>query len=84
MNSSAALVGEVSAPWVTVTSTTPAASGGEVAVIWLAETTTTSVAAMPPNATVAPAANPFPEMVTAVAVATAPPDGVTPVTSRSP
>ena len=63
---SAALVAEVPPGVVTVMSTVPAGSAGAVAVIEVAELTVTLVAAWPvPNATVEPATNPVPVILTA-------------------
>jgi hypothetical protein len=57
---------------VTVTVTAPAACAGVVAVICVPLTTTTFVAALLPNATVAPAAKFVPVIVTAVPPAVVP------------
>jgi hypothetical protein len=66
---------------VTTTSTVPAARAGVVAVIDVALATVTPLAAVPPNDTVAPAANPVPLIVTAVPPAVVPEDGETPLTA---
>ena len=79
MNLSAELVALVPPGPVTVTSTVPDPAG-EVAVIDVAEFTTTPVAALPPKATVSPAAKFVLVMVTVV-----PPNaGRTPERPRSP
>ena len=65
VNLSAELVALVPPGPVTVTSTVPDPAG-EVAVIDVAEFTTTPVAALPPKATVSPAAKFVPVMVTGV------------------
>ena len=79
MNWSAELVELVCPSLVTVTSTVPEPAG-LVAVIDVALFTVTPVAAVPPNATVAPDAKPVPEMVTVVPPAAGPLDGLTPDT----
>jgi len=80
---SALLVAEVPPALVTVTSTVPAASAGATAVIELAELTVTLVAAVDPNFTVLPAANPVPVMVTDVPPAVVPPAGLTELTDAA-
>jgi len=65
---------------VTVTSTAAADSAGAVAVIEVAEFTVTPVAAVDPNLTVFPEANPVPVMVTDVPPAVGPLVGLTAVT----
>ena len=73
VDSSAGLVELVPPGPVTVTSTAPISwelPGGAAAVIDVAEFTMTPVAALPPKATVSPAAKPAPAIVTP-----APPDG---------
>ena len=79
MNWSAELVELVCPPLVTVTSTVPEPAG-LVAVIDVALFTVTPVAAVPPNATVAPDAKPVPLMVTEVPPAAGPVAGLTPDT----
>ena len=79
VNVSAELVELVCPPLVTVTSTVPEPAG-LVAVIDVALFTVTPVAAVPPNATVAPDAKPVPEMVTGVPPAAGPLAGLTPDT----
>ena len=66
MNWSAADVVLVSPLEVTVTSTVPADSAGEVATMEVDELTVIAVAAVLPNATVAPEVKPVPVMVTEV------------------
>jgi len=74
VNLSAALVAEVPFVPVTVTSTAPVpVEAGETAVIEVAEFTVTLVAAVDPNLTVSPEANPVPVIVTDV------PPGVMPL-----
>jgi hypothetical protein len=65
---------------VTTTLTAPAAWAGVVAVIEVLFTTVTPVADVPPSFTVAPAKNPVPVMVTAVAPLVGPVLGVIEVT----
>ena len=77
---SAVPVADVPPTPVTVTSTAPAADTGETAVIDVAELTVTLVAAMDPNLTVFPAANPVPVIVTEVPPAVVPLVGLTAVT----
>ena len=77
---SALLVAEAPAALVTVTSTAPADSAGATAVIDVAELTVTPVAAVDPNFTVFPEANPVPVMVTEVPPAVGPLVGLTAVT----
>ena len=55
--------------------------GGEIAVIDVAEPTVTPVAALPPKATVSPAAKPVPVIVTPVPPAAAPRGGETALTA---
>ena len=80
MNWSAELAALVPPGPVTVTSTVPDPAG-EVAVIDVAEFTVTPDAAAPPNATVSPAANPDPVIVTAVPPDAGPDPGETPLTA---
>jgi hypothetical protein len=77
---SAATIAEVPPGVVTRTSTWPAAPAGEIAVIDVAEFTTTPVAALPPNATVAPATKFVPVMDTDVPPTAGPWFGLTAVT----
>jgi hypothetical protein len=88
VNSSAGLTGLVPPGPVTVTSTVPptfeALPAGAFAVIDVAEFTTTPVAALPPKATVSPAAKFVPVTVTAVAPATGPEAGETALTVGAP
>ena len=77
---SALLVVDVPPTPVTVTSTAPAADTGETAVIDVAEVKVTLVAAVDPNLTVSPEANPVPVMVTDVPPAVVPLVGLTAVT----
>ncbi len=77
---SALEVGEVPAAVVTVTSTLPAPAEGTVAVSTLADSTSTPVAALAPNRTVAPGANPEPTIVTTDPPAVGPAFGLTEVT----
>ena len=65
---------------VTTTLTAPAAWAGVVAVIEVLFTNVTPVADVPPSFTVAPAKNPVPMMVTAVAPLVGPVLGVIEVT----
>ena len=74
---SALLVDDEPPLLVTVTSTVPAASAGAVAVIDVAEFTVTLEAAVDPNLTVFPEANPLPLMVTDVPPAVGPLAGLT-------
>ena len=73
-------MGDVPPALVTVTSTLPAASAGAVAVIEVAELTVTLEAAVEPNLTVLPAANPVPVIVTEVPPAVGPNVGLTAAT----
>jgi hypothetical protein len=88
VNSSAGLTGLVPPGPVTVTSTVPptfeALPAGAFAVIDVAEFTVTPVAALPPKATVSPAAKFVPVTVTAVAPATGPEAGETALTVGAP
>ena len=77
---SALPVADVPPTPVTVTSTAPAPATGETAVIEVAEFTVTLVAAVDPNLTVFPEANPVPVMVTEVPPAVVPLVGLTAVT----
>ena len=67
---------------VTVTPTVPALSGGDTALIWVELAIVTAADCTLPNATVAPAWNPVPVMVTAVPPLLGPCDGEMPDTSR--
>ena len=88
MNSSAGLMGLVPAGPVTVTSTVPptfwASPGGASAVIEVGEFTTTPVAALPPKATVLPAAKFVPVTVTGVPPDAGPEAGETALTVGAP
>jgi len=77
---SAVLVADVPPALLTVTSTVPPASAGATAVIEVAELTVRLEAAVDPNLTVSPAANPVPVMVTDVPPAEGPLFGLTAVT----
>ena len=77
VNWSPALVEEVPAPFVTVTSTVPAATAGETAEIEVGEFTTTPAAAVPPKFTVAPLTKLVPVMVTWVPPPVGPEFGLT-------
>ncbi len=65
---------------VTVMSTVPADPAGATAVIEVAELTVTLDAAVDPNLTVSPEANPLPVIVTEVPPAVGPADGLTAAT----
>jgi hypothetical protein len=84
VNSSAGLAGLAPPGPVTVTSTVPPTfeelPAGEVAVIEVAEFTVTPVAALPPKATVSPAAKFVPVTVTVVPPAAGPEAGATALT----
>src|SRR5665647_1865478 len=67
--------------WVTITSTAPAAWAGVVALTVDASSTTTFVAGAPPIVTVAPAANLWPVIVTAVPPNVVPVEGLMDLTA---
>ena len=84
MNWSALEVVLVPREVVTVTATVPAGSAGEMAVIKVWSYTVTAEAWVLPKATVAPAVNPVPSMVTVVPPAVEPLLGLTDVTVGAP